>query len=77
MTERCWWQITGAVSRRSLEAQEQERDTRNPTVRVVVECEGLDEVLHSLIKQTFSVEFSSHSIFRPSSAHDMAGFCRH
>ena len=49
-----------------MEAQEQERDTRNPTVRVVVECEGLDEVLHSLITQTFPIEFSSHPIFRPS-----------
>ena len=49
-----------------MEAQEQERDTRNPTVSVVVECEGLDKVLHSLTMQTFSMEFSSLPTFRPS-----------
>lgn len=47
-----------------MEAQEQERDTRNPTVRVVVECEGLDEVLHDLTMQTFSMKFSKHPTFR-------------
>ena len=48
-----------------MEAQEQERDTRNPTVRIIAECEGLDEELHSLTIQIFTMGFSCHPTFRP------------
>ncbi len=65
MTGRCWWRITGAVSPRNLEDQEQERDTRNRTVRIAVEVRGLGGMLLSSIMWKISMKASRIPAFKP------------